>query len=48
VRGLVENKKSWTLEELYQLPQVKQSRATSASKAGARSEAGPGRRCAIF
>ena len=24
VRGLVENKKSWTLEELYQLPQVKQ------------------------
>ncbi len=24
VRGLVDNKKSWTLEELYQLPQVKQ------------------------
>ena len=24
VRGLVENKKSWTLDELYQLPQVKQ------------------------
>src|SRR2546430_12019878 len=24
VRGLVENKKSWTLEELYALPQVKQ------------------------
>ena len=24
VRGLVENKKSWTLEELYKLPQVKQ------------------------
>jgi DMSO/TMAO reductase YedYZ molybdopterin-dependent catalytic subunit len=24
VGGLVENKKSWTLEELYQLPQVKQ------------------------
>jgi len=24
VSGLVENKKSWTLEELYQLPQVKQ------------------------
>ncbi len=24
VRGLVENKKSWTLEELYQLPQEKQ------------------------
>src|SRR6266487_2057234 len=24
VRGLVENKKSWTLEDLYQLPQVKQ------------------------
>src|SRR3954468_22342719 len=23
VRGLVDNKKSWTLEELYQLPQVK-------------------------
>src|SRR5205807_9988542 len=24
VRGLVDNKKSWTLEELYKLPQVKQ------------------------
>ena len=24
VRGLVDNKKSWTLDELYQLPQVKQ------------------------
>src|SRR4249919_3518384 len=24
VKGLVENKKSWTLDELYQLPQVKQ------------------------
>jgi DMSO/TMAO reductase YedYZ molybdopterin-dependent catalytic subunit len=24
VRGLVDNKKSWTLQELYQLPQVKQ------------------------
>ena len=24
VRGLVENKKPWTLEELYKLPQVKQ------------------------
>src|SRR3981081_2362671 len=24
VRGLVDNKKSWTLEELYTLPQVKQ------------------------
>src|SRR4029077_14165445 len=24
VRGLVENKKSWTLDELYALPQVKQ------------------------
>jgi DMSO/TMAO reductase YedYZ molybdopterin-dependent catalytic subunit len=24
VRGLVENKKSWTLDELYQLPQEKQ------------------------
>src|SRR5207244_11868700 len=24
VRGLVDNRKSWTLEELYQLPQVKQ------------------------
>src|SRR5947207_10591412 len=24
VRGLVENKKSWTLDELFQLPQVKQ------------------------
>ena len=24
VRGLVENKKSWTLQELYKLPQVKQ------------------------
>jgi DMSO/TMAO reductase YedYZ molybdopterin-dependent catalytic subunit len=24
VRGLVENKKSWTLDELYKLPQVKQ------------------------
>src|SRR6476659_8560032 len=24
VRGLVDNKKSWTLEELYRLPQVKQ------------------------
>src|SRR3979490_745569 len=25
VRGLVDNKKSWTLEELYKLPQVKQA-----------------------
>jgi len=24
VRGLVDNKKSWTLDELYKLPQVKQ------------------------
>ncbi|MFX4990445.1 molybdopterin-dependent oxidoreductase, partial [Acinetobacter baumannii] len=24
VRGLVDNKKSWTLDELYALPQVKQ------------------------
>ena len=24
VRGLVDNKKSWTLEELYKLPQIKQ------------------------
>jgi hypothetical protein len=33
VKGLVENKKSWTLEELYKLPQVKQ--VTRRSGAGA-------------
>jgi len=48
VRGLVENRKSWTLEELYQLPQSSRSRATSASRAGARSEAGPARRLRDF
>src|SRR5271170_2552517 len=48
VRGLVDNKKSWTLEELYKLPQSSRSRAISASKAGARSEAGPARHYAIF
>ncbi len=47
VRGLVDNKKSWTLDELYKLPQVKQVTRQSASRAGVRSEAGPARRCAI-
>ena len=47
VRGLVDNKKSWTPEELSSCRRSNRSRAISASRAGARSEAGPARRCAI-
>jgi len=46
VFGLVENKKSWTLDELYQLPRSSRSPGISASRAGARSAAGRARRCA--
>ena len=47
VRGLVDNKKSWTLDELYKLPQVTQITRHICVRAGARSAAGPARPCAI-
>ena len=40
VGGMVDDKKTWTLDELYALPQETQSPATSASRAGARSASG--------
>jgi DMSO/TMAO reductase YedYZ molybdopterin-dependent catalytic subunit len=47
VRGLVENKKPGRWKSSTSCRRSSRSPATSASRAGARSEAGPARRCAI-
>jgi len=48
VGGLVENKKTWTLKELYALRRKARSRVISASRAGARSASGRARGCPSF
>jgi len=48
VRGLVDNKKSWTLDELYQLPQVTQITRHICVEGWSAIAAGPARRCATF
>ena len=47
VGGLVDEKKPWTLKELYALRRKNRSPATSASRAGARSVHGRARGCRI-